>query len=170
MVDPKAFKSALGAFASGVTVVTVSTDEGDHGMTASAFTSLSLEPPLVLVCIQNGNRAYDLIDDKGSFAISILSREQETLSNRFAGGLVDANGQWQPWPEDRDKFDDLSFERGETSGAPLLGGALANLDCSLEALLPGGDHGIFVGRVEQIRTGEGTSPLLYHRGRYGDFS
>ena len=170
MVEAKDFKAALGAFASGVTVVTVSSDEGDHGMTASAFSSLSLDPPLVLVCIQNGNRSYDLIDRKGSFAVSILSRAQESLSNRFAGGFVDESGQWHAWPEDRDKFSDLTFERGETSEAPMLDGALAHLDCSLEAILPGGDHGIFVGRVESVRIGDQTEPLLYHRGRYGDFS
>ena len=170
MVEAKDFKAALGAFASGVTVVTVSSDEGDHGMTASAFSSLSLDPPLVLVCIQNGNRSYDLIDRQGSFAVSILARDQESLSNRFAGGFVDESGQWQSWPEDRDKFSDLAFERGEISHAPMLDGALANLDCSLEAVLPGGDHGIFVGRVERVSIGGGSTPLLYHRGRYGDFS
>ena len=66
MVDSQEFKAALGAFASGVTVITVATEDGDHGMTASAFNSLSLEPPLILVCIQNGNRSYDLIDRKGA--------------------------------------------------------------------------------------------------------
>lgn len=170
MVDSQEFKAALGAFASGVTVVTVATEDGDHGMTASAFSSLSLEPPLILVCIQNGNQSYDLIDRKGSFAVSVLARDQEALSNRFAGGVVDSEGQWQPWPEDQDKFADLQWERGANSDAPMLDGALAHIDCTLEAILPGGDHGIFVGRVESVRMGDGTRPLLYHRGAYGDFS
>ncbi len=170
MIDPQEFKQALGRFASGVTVVTVHSEGQDHGMTASAFSSLSLEPPLVLVCIQNKNRSYGLIEQSGSFAVSILARDQEALSNRFAGGFIDDEGRWQRWPEDKDKFADLSLTRGTSSGAPMLDGALAQLDCSLEAIVPGGDHGIFVGRVEGLQLSEDATPLLYFGGRYGDFA
>ncbi len=172
-IDPSMFRSALARFASGVTVVTsVAADGSDHGMTASAFSSLSLDPPLVLVCIQRGNSTYELIEERGSFAVNILARPQQSLSNRFAGGIVDDDGKWTPWPKDRDRFADLSLSRAEHSGAAILEGSLAALDCSLESILPGGDHGIFVGRVEGITslsTDEELDPLLYGGGSYGSF-
>ena len=172
-VDASLFRAALGCLTSGVTVVTVRDAEGgDHGMTASAFTSLSLEPPLVLVCVKAGNSTYGLIESSSSFAVNILARSQEECSNRFAGGIVGADGKWTPWPMDRDRFEDLDFSRGEHSGAALLEGSLAALDCSLEAILPGGDHGIFVGRVQgaTLGEGEGLEPLLYSSGGYGTFT
>tara|TARA_Y100001934_G_scaffold263184_1_gene338588 strand:+ start:1200 stop:1712 length:513 start_codon:yes stop_codon:yes gene_type:complete len=167
-VDQKLFKQAVGSFASGVTVVTTRTAEGgDHGMTASAFSSLSLEPPLVLVCVQEKNQTHELLEAAGHFAVNILARDQEERSNRFAGGLVDADGNWQSWPAARDKFAGLDFNRGEAcGGAALLAGCVAQLECRLEALLPGGDHGIFVGRVEAVHVAGG-DPLLYAKGRYG---
>ncbi len=172
-IDKQTFKRALGSFASGVTVVTVRTPAGeDHGMTASAFSSVSLDPPLVLVCIQNDNRTFELISEARAFAINILARDQEERSNRFAGGVVDADGQWQPWPEGKSRFVDVPFTRAEASEAAFLTGSLANIDCTLEALYPGGDHGIFVGRIQQIALADpaGGPPLLYFGGRYGDFS
>lgn len=167
-MDSKLFKQALGSFASGVTVITTRTaDGGDHGMTASAFSSLSLDPPLILVCVQEQNQTHALLETAGHFAVNILARDQEESSNRFAGAIVDDEGRWLPWPVERDKFADLEFERGEAcGGSALLSGCLAQLECSLEALVPGGDHGIFVGRVEAIHLGEG-EPLLYAKGRYG---
>ena len=166
-MDSKLFRNALGCFASGVTVVTMrKAGEGDHGMTASAFSSLSLDPPLILVCVQNTNQTHGMLEAAGHFAVNVLSREQETLSNRFAGGIVDADGNWTPWPVERDKFEDLSFQRGaDCGGAALLEGSLAQLECQLEAVLPGGDHGIFVGRVVTAHVGAG-DPLLYAQGRY----
>jgi len=171
-VDAASFKAALGRFASGVTLVTVRAPGGqDHGMTASAFTSLSLDPPLILVCIKVGNYAYELIEEVGSFAVNILGRSQEERSNRFAGGIVDADGRWTPWPEERPRFEGVEFSRGEHSGAALLEGSLASLDCTLESILPGGDHGIFIGRVcaASVCEAEGLAPLLYHAGSYGSF-
>ena len=171
-IDAKNFKRALGKFASGVTVITVRSPDGeDHGMTASAFSSLSLDPPLVLVCIKNENQTYELIEKAGSFAVNILGRHQEAESNRFAGGYIDAEGHWQRWPEGRDKFEDLVTTRGEVSGAALIEGSLARLDCRLEHILAGGDHGIFVGRVEgaQVLDSDDSAPLLYFGGRYGGF-
>jgi len=172
-IDKQTFKRALGSFASGVTVVTVRTpDGGDHGMTASAFSSVSMDPPLVLVCIQNKNQTFDLISKAGGFAVNILARDQEERSNRFAGGIVDADGRWQPWPEERSRFADVAHTRCAVDGPMLLTGSLASLDCTLEALHPGGDHGIFVGRIQQIVLPEESSgaPLLYFGGGYGDFS
>ncbi len=167
------FRSALARFATGVTVVTsIAADGSDHGMTASAFSSLSLDPPLVLVCIKQGNSTYKLIKEHGSFAVNVLSRQQQSLSNRFAGGIVDDDGKWSPWPQDRDRFADLSLSRAEHSGAAIFEASLVALDCSLESILPGGDHGIFVGRVEGITnlsTDEELDPLLYGGGSYGSF-
>ena len=162
----KLFKAALGRFGSGVTVVSVSANGTDHGMTASAFTSVSLDPPLILVCIKSENRTAELIQAAGHFGISILSAHQQDVSNRFAGGLIDDAGQWQPWPPERDKFADLDWQRGPSSNAPLLNDALCCLDCDLEHVYAGGDHGIFVGRIKQIKLNEETQPLLYQGGRY----
>ena len=171
-VDAASFKAALGRLASGVTVVTVRSPGGqDHGMTASAFTSLSLDPPLILVCIKADNYTYQLIEEVGSFAVNILARSQEERSNRFAGGIVGADGHWTPWPEERPRFEDVEFSRGAHSGAALLEGSLSSLDCRLESIHPGGDHGIIVGRVCAARVSEagGLQPLLYHAGSYGTF-
>ena len=167
-MDPKLFKQAVGSFASGVTVITTrGADGGDHGMTASAFSSLSLDPPLVLVCVQEKNQTHELLKAAGSFAVNILARDQEERSNRFAGGLVGEDGRWQPWPIERDKFADLEFRRGDAcGGSALISGCVAQLECSVEALLPGGDHGIFVGRVEAVHVAGG-DPLLYAKGHYG---
>ncbi|MAA78730.1 MAG: flavin reductase [Deltaproteobacteria bacterium] len=173
--NSKNFRAAMGRFASGVTVVTSRAHDGrDHGMTASAFSSVSLDPPLILVCIKNENHTLEILEDETSlyhhkFAVNILARKQETLSNRFAGGYIDDNGSWQRWPEDKDKFEDLSIKRG-SSGIVLLDGALASLDCTVEHIYDGGDHKIIVGRIHDIILSEETpNALLYFSGKYGDF-
>ena len=174
-MDPKLFKQAMGRFASGVTVITVRDTAGnDHGMTASAFCSVSLDPALMLVCIKNENRTLELLQTQSSphhhrFGVNLLSREQESLSNRFAGGYIDENGRWQSWPADKDKFADLDFTRGTVSTAALLGGSLATLDCTVENIYAGGDHQIVTGRIHNIHIGEAEKSLLYFSGRYGDF-
>ena len=167
------FKRAMGAFPSGVTVITTRLADGtDVGMTASAFSSLSMEPPLGLVCIQNRLDMYRFIEAAGGFAVNILAADQETLSNRFAGGYVDDAGQWQSWPEDKDKFADLTISRGAHTGSALIHGARASIDCRLHAVYPGGDHGIFVGHFEQIILSDQdeTESLLYAGGRYRRFA
>lgn len=148
--DSLAFRKAVGQFATGVTVVSVETDEGVHGMTANSFTSVSLEPPLVLVCVDKSRQTHGLLLEKGRFGISILSREQEGVSNWFAGR--------------RDKPVEFVWKKDETA-SPVLEGALAWLDCTLEHAYEGGDHTIFVGRVERFAADGGT-PLLFFRGRY----
>ena len=167
------FKKAMGAFPSGVTVITTRLSDGtDVGMTASAFSSLSMDPPLGLVCIQNRLDMCGFIKEAGGFAVNILSAEQQELSNRFAGGYVDESGQWQNWPEDKDKFADLTIERGAFSGSALIRGARARIDCRLHAVHPGGDHGIFVGHFEQILLADAqeTESLLSAGGRYRRFA
>ena len=156
-VTPDAFRTALGRFASGVTVITVETAEGAvHGMTANAFCSVSLQPPLVLVCIDHLAETYLHLRERGQFGVSVLKQEQEALSEFFA---------------DTERNPDAAYRLGieyrpMESGMPVLKDALANLDCTVVGAHAAGDHTIFVGEVKEIDWGEGT-PLLYFRGRYG---
>lgn len=153
-VDAADFKAALARFPSGVTVVTVAGPEGDHGMTASAFCSLSLDPPLVLVCVGKRGQTHELLSAAEGFAINILDESQVSVSNRFAG--------W--WEEGLSKWADLQIVRAGHSEAALIGGALAWLDCVKHAAIDGGDHTIFIGRVEAAQSfgepGE-LRPLMY---------
>ena len=161
-VSPSDFKAALSRFASGVTVVTAKDAEGDHGMTASAFSSLSLDPPLVLVCVGRKARMHAILSEAGSFAINILAEDQTSVSNRFAG--------W--WEEGRSKWADLSVAPAPKTGAAWIGGALANLDCHVHATYDGGDHTLFVGRVVAARVPDNSdpAPLLYFSGSYRNLS
>jgi flavin reductase (DIM6/NTAB) family NADH-FMN oxidoreductase RutF len=157
--NPDDFKAALGRFASGVTVITLAGEE-DHGMTASAFCSLSLDPPLVLVCVKTGNTTHGKLLEAKGFGVNILGADQKDLSNRFAG--------WG-FPADQDKWADLDITRGAVSGAPLLRGALAHLDCTLAGTREGGDHTIFIGQVENAEgfgERENLDALLYFAGAY----
>ena len=157
-VDASTFKAAMGRFASGVTVITVSTEEGDYGMTASAFCSLSLSPPLILVCVNKGTTTHQRLEASAGFGVSILATGQKSASNQYAGY---GDQPQTAFPE--------GCERGAHSAAPLLDGALAWLDCSHHAAHDGGDHTIFVGKVENAAAfGERDTldPLLYAAGRY----
>ena len=148
-VDPEAFKAALSRFASGVTVVTVESEGTKHGMTASSFASVSLDPPRVLVCLDKSSRTRALLSD--TFAINILSSEQESVSRAFAGT--------------GDKpFDTLEHEIG-SSGAPLIRGSLAWIECSTSSIVDGGDHDIIVGDVLACTAADG-QPLIYFSRTY----
>jgi len=159
-IEPAEFKAAMGRFGSGITVITVADEEGMHGMTASAFCSLSLEPPLVLVCVSKKARMHGLIEQGSGFAINILAADQQSVSNRFAG--------W--WEEGRSKWADLNVDASPVCGAPWIEGSLASLDCTLEQAMPGGDHSIFVGRVLAVRVGAKPAtelePLIWFSSRY----
>ena len=151
-LDPDSFRAVLGRFASGVTVVTMrSPDARDVGMTVSAFCSVSLEPPLVLVCIAREASMHALLAEGLPFGVNILAAGQEALSRRFAG-------------PDSNRFEGIGFARGLHDVA-LLDDALAHLECRVEQLLPGGDHTIVVGRVETAVV-HPDRPLLYYRGGY----
>ncbi len=155
-ITAKEFKAALGRFASGVTVITVDTPAGEvHGMTASAFCSVSLRPPLVLVCIDHLAETYLHVRERRQFGVSILKQGQEALSEFFAD------------PErNREAGERLGIKYHRLkSGTVVLQNALANLDCSVRDAYEAGDHTIFVGQVQEIALGEG-APLLYFRGRY----
>jgi flavin reductase (DIM6/NTAB) family NADH-FMN oxidoreductase RutF len=150
-IDEARFRQALGHFASGVTVVTTEFEGTPYGLTVSAFSSLSLRPPLVLICIDKGVGTHDAIAQAGRFAVNVLSQDQEAVSRQFA-----TRG-----PE---KFAGMALTRGALR-LPLLDGALARIECSLHATLDGGDHTIYVGLVEHAEINEGP-PLLYFRGGY----
>jgi flavin reductase (DIM6/NTAB) family NADH-FMN oxidoreductase RutF len=142
----------LRSFAAGVTVVTTRDREGrPSGLTASAFTSVSLDPPLVLVCVDHTATAHPDLRDRGWFAVNVLRREQEALSRRFAvsGG---------------DKFRGVPCHEGRT-GLPLLDGALATLECRIVDTHEAGDHTIFIGQVESASVEDGR-PLVHF---YGDY-
>lgn len=160
-VDANDFRNAMGRFAAGVTVVTCKTaDGGDHGMTASAVCSVSKDPPLLLVCITKGNATDQALQDADGFAVSILARDQVELSNRFAG--------WGT-PPGVDRFDGLDVDRAPHTGAAWLPGAICRIDCARHAVLDGGDHHIYLGRLEAVEApGDRADqePLLYFAGAY----
>ncbi len=169
-VDADSFRRALGRFGSGVTVVTVRGPDGaDHGLTASAFSSLSLDPPLVMLAIRGASALHPLLVAAPGFGVSLLGEGQVSLSDRFAGRQLAADGSYGPWPTDRNKLEGVPHSRGAASGAMLLAGALAVLDCTKHAVHDGGDHSIFVGRVEAVRllpAEQPQRPLLYFAGAY----
>jgi flavin reductase (DIM6/NTAB) family NADH-FMN oxidoreductase RutF len=151
-LDPDTFRSALGRFASGVTVVTSRDGAGRyHGLTVSAFCSLSLEPPLVLVCIDRAASMHPVLDDAAYFAVNVLAAGQESIARRFAA------------PE-TDRFDGIGYERGMT-GAPILDDVLAYVECRKTSVIGGGDHTIVIGEVEHAEV-RSSGPLLYYRGGY----
>jgi flavin reductase (DIM6/NTAB) family NADH-FMN oxidoreductase RutF len=151
-IDPDTFRSALGRFASGVTILTARDAAGnDHGMTVSAFCSASLTPPLVLACVDKSADMHDILSKASHFGISILAEGQEALSRRFA-----------ELPAGR--FDGIGFSRGE-SGVVLLEDAIAHLECRRLNRYDAGDHGAFLGAVDRAAT-FGSQPLLYYRGGY----
>lgn len=152
MIDHDLFRAILGRFASGITVITAVDDGGiPHGMTVSAFASLSLEPPLVLACIAHGATMAPLLQRTPSFAVNILSDGQEALSRRFAG-TVD------------DRFTGVGYRVGEL-GNPVLDDVLAWLECRIVARHPAGDHTVLIGQVDGGAARDGR-PLLYYRGGY----
>jgi flavin reductase len=156
-VTPDEFRAALGRFVTGVTVITVETSEGHtHGMTANAFCSVSLRPPLVLVCVDHLAETYLHLRERRQFGVSMLKLGQEALSEFFADPERNPDAAYR-----------LALRYGKmNSGIPILEDALANLDCRVVAAHEAGDHTIFVAAVHEVRLGEGV-PLLYFRGRYG---
>ncbi len=150
-IDEGHFKLALSHFASGVTVVTTEHDGRQYGMTVASFASLSLHPPLVLVCIERSVKTHDAIAAAGKYGVSILSNAQADISSKFAS-------------RSDDKFNGVELIEGDLD-VPLIKGALTAIECRLWDQLPGGDHTIFIGEVMKIHTQEG-DPLLYFRSGY----
>ncbi len=151
-VPAELYKQALAQFASGVTVVTARAPDGSlYGLTASAFCAVSLEPPLVLVCVGRQATTHEGIAGAGWFAVNVLSETQEDLSRLFATTL--------------DKFGELEFTSGPRNGSPRLPGVLAFLECRVLNSFDGGDHTIYLGQVEHAEI-NGGNPLLYFCGDY----
>ncbi len=150
-VNDAEFKLALSHFASGITVVTTASDGKPYGMTVASFASLSLRPPLVLICIEKSVQSHDAIAAARKFGVNILAAHQADVSTRFATKV-------------EDRFADLEWAYG-TTGVPLIANALTTIECEVRDQLPGGDHSIFVGEVVAIAVREG-EPLLYFRGGY----
>jgi 3-hydroxy-9,10-secoandrosta-1,3,5(10)-triene-9,17-dione monooxygenase reductase component len=150
--DDARFRTVLGHFATGVTIITAIADGEPVGMAANSFTSLSLDPPFILFCVAHSSSTWPRIENAGTFAVNILGEEHEELSQLFAKRGADRFGS-TPW-------------RIGLSGAPVLEEAIAYLDCRFEAEYPGGDHKIIVGRVLDLDVREGARPLLFFRGSY----
>lgn len=152
-----AFRRAVGRFASGVTVVTTVVDGVPHGMTANAFSSLSLDPLLVLVCVDRTAGLHALVERAGQFAVTVLAEDQEPESRWFAS-------RWRPGGAGQ--FDEVDWRPGPVTGAPVLTGGLVYMECRLAATHPGGDHSIFVGEVLGFGDLAGEAPLIWYRGGY----
>ena len=153
-IVPLLFKRALGQWASGVTVITTLRERVPHGMTASSFSSLSLDPPLVLVSVDQSARLHQMLPETGRYGVSILAQGQDFLSTHFAGR-----------PNDR-----LQIPWIEAEGLPFIDGALAHLACDVFSAIPAGDHIIYVGRITHAQVWSDREPLLYHSGKYCSLS
>lgn len=156
-VDPTAYRAVVGRFATGVTVVTTLLDGAQHAMTCSSFTSVSLEPVLVLFCAEKVARFHDAVLVSGTWAVSVLATGQEDLSRRFAvrGRPLE------------DQFSGVPFSPGPVTGAAVVAGAIAALECRTVATLDGGDHTVVLGEVLAVDVPDrGGAPLLYYEGRY----
>ncbi len=152
-VDERSFRVACGHFATGVSIVTMQDTDGQpHGLTANSFTSLSLDPPLVLICVDKRISTYPIIERVEGWLVNVLADDQEELSRRFAN-------------PDIDKFAGLGIDEGPY-GAPHIAGSLAYLAARSYAHYDGGDHGIFIGEVTDVEYVEG-DPLIFYKGMYG---
>ncbi|HYO77139.1 MAG TPA: flavin reductase family protein [Thermoanaerobaculia bacterium] len=154
-LDEATFKLAMSHFASGVTIVTTEHEGRPYGMTVASFASLSLHPPLVLVCIEKSVKTHEALSAACAFGVSILGASQQAVSGRFAS-------------KRDDKFDGVSVRRGELD-VPLIEGAICTLECRVHSKLEGGDHTIFVGEVVDAQTTE-EAPLVYFRSAYREIS
>lgn len=154
--DGFALRQVLGRFATGVTVVTGADEAKPLGLAVNSFTSISLDPPLVGFCVNRASSTWPRIRVSGSFCVNVLGAPQEALSRTFALAGHDrfAGVQWHPSP----------------SGAPLLDGVIAWIDCAVFAEHPAGDHLIVIGQVRNLGVGDGDEPLVFYRGDYGRFT
>lgn len=152
-IDPRDYRKTMGLFATGVTVITVDAGEAVHGMTANSLTSVSLNPLLLLVCVDRRARMAGMIGEVGRFGVNILRADQEAISRHFAG---------RPDPQ-------LELAYTRLAGAPVLAASMGAVVCRVERVLDGGDHLIVMGAVEALRHAEAeenADPLLYFKGQY----
>ncbi|MER7134289.1 flavin reductase family protein [Streptosporangium saharense] len=156
VADVRAMRRAFGMFATGVTVVTVG-GGSPHAMTANSFTSVSLDPPLVLVCVDRGAIMHGCLTAEGSFGVSVLAADQEGLARHFSN-------RWRALGIAQ--FDAVDWRSGPLTGSPLLAGTLARFECELWRTYDGGDHSIFIGRVLSMEQQDDRDGLLFFHGRF----
>ena len=154
-IDAESYRRIVGQFATGVTVVTTAVDGRLHGMTANAFTSVSLDPLLLLVCVDKTAHAHAQLDAGGRFAVNILAAEQEELARRFAAHTAPEDGRLQG----------AAYRLG-AHGSPILDGCQAYLECEVADRAVGGDHTIFIGAVLGGEALSDAPPLLFYQGQY----
>ncbi|MGE0490038.1 MAG: flavin reductase family protein [Vulcanimicrobiota bacterium] len=147
------YRDCIGNFATGVAIVTAGEGGTKTGMTVNSLTSVSLEPPLLLFCPKNGSHTLEVIRRTGTFAVNLLTDGQGDLCGRFAGRC------------EGDRFAGVAHRTGPFTGAPLLDGCLARLECRIHAIHPGGDHSIVIGEVVGLDVGESASPLCFWTGK-----
>ena len=151
-VDAREIRNVMGHFATGVTVITTKDTTGKpFGLTVNSFTSLSLNPPLVIVCVDKTVDCYSCFDDSKVFAVNVLNEDQEELSRRFATKGIE-------------KFEGIPWRMGE-NGSPLLDGVIGAIECKVTESYEGGDHTIFLGEILSA-TAKGDRPLLFFKGKY----
>lgn len=157
-IDTRDFRNALGCFATGVTIITtLDDDNAPIGITANSFSSLSLDPPLVLFCLDRNANSFDAFHSNRHFAVNVLREDQQELSNRFARSSPD-------------KWSGVEFEAWD-SGSPIFEGCIANMECDVDQIIEGGDHVIIVGKVSRWEyEAADCRPLLYYKGRYEGIS
>lgn len=154
-IDGALFRNTLSHFTSGVTVVTMAHEAERSGLTVSAFSSLSLDPPLILICIDKTSTTLNLARQAKAFGVNILAQDQQHLSNHFASKMTD-------------KLENIPHHMGAL-GSPLLEAVHATLECKLVDELEGGDHSILLGEVTFAEVDESKQPLVYYKGSYGQF-
>ncbi len=155
-IDPAAFRQAMRRLAGGVGLITVGTGDDRTGLTATSVTSLSADPPRLLVCINRSASAWPILKEYGAFGVNLLDANQQDLADRFAGKSGEkgaarfAGARW----------------KSLVTGAPLLNGALAAIDCTIEEIIERHSHAIVIGRIEAVELGDWSDPLLYWSGVY----
>jgi len=159
VLDPNQLRQSMRAWSSGVTIVTAATANEEHGMTVSSFTSVALEPPLIIISLQTDSRTHDLVSQANAFGVTILAQDQRELSERFAGHGSDEENR-------------LAGVETETlvTGAPFIMGGLAYLDCRVSQAIPVGTNTLFLAEVVAVRGDGGGQPLVYHDRQYRTLS
>ena len=159
-IDKMEYRRTIGSFATGVTIVTTKLKDHAHGLTANAVSSVSLEPTLVLVCVDHTSDTYQLLKQSGAFCVNILGADQADLSTRFATKLK----------EGEHRMAGVGFREG-TTGAPILDGVIAYLECRIWQIFTAGDHDIFIGEVIDLWSDPGDArPLIFYRGKYAQLA
>lgn len=159
LIDSSLFRDVMGRFATGVTIVTVQEAGAPHGMTVNSFTSVSLDPTLVLICLDRGAATTEMLSRTGRFTVNILSVDQRHLAQRFAES-----------ENERDRFNGVEFTVS-VEGTPILDDVLGYMTCTVKDIVDGGDHLIFIGEVVALGyTKRDQQPLLYYRGNYKSFA